>query len=300
MCGRPLAGLSGSWRLSVSSGKMHLVQSAWERIFMDNIGVAFRDADPELFKDLVFCLDFMNGLDFFRDYKSKTWDSLDIAAGETVLDVACGVGFDIIELAKLHPDAQFVGVDISDGFLDIARERATGLANIHFERASADRLPFADCRFDAVRVDRSLQHMAAPDAALSEMIRVAREKARIVAAEPDWGTMILYSGDADCGEALVKEFRGAIRNPYIGRQLAGMFAEAGLSISQSLCHALFTSEVSVASVMYDLGRIAAQCVEKKLLTLEASERWRHQAESASRNGSFVAFLEMFHVASVRE
>ena len=52
-------------------------------------------------------------------------------------------------------------------------------------------LPFADGSLDAVRIDRSLQHIAEPGRVVREMARVARHGALVLCSEPDWGTFLL-------------------------------------------------------------------------------------------------------------
>lgn len=88
------------------------------------------------------------------------------------MDVACGIGFDVIEMAKRFPAAEIWGVDISESFLAIARSRSENLANIKFVQGDGGHLPLPTHEFDGVRIDRSLQHMEDPRAAIKEMVRV--------------------------------------------------------------------------------------------------------------------------------
>src|SRR5271166_1971876 len=76
-----------------------------ERMVTD-IALGFRNADGEMLKDLAECLDFLNDLPFFQSYKAHTWAALDIRSGDKILDVACGIGFDVIEMAKRFPAAE--------------------------------------------------------------------------------------------------------------------------------------------------------------------------------------------------
>jgi SAM-dependent methyltransferase len=83
-----------------------------------------------------------------------------IQPGQRVLDVACGPGDPSLEIARrVGPTGQVVGVDISAGALEVARERAhrDGLGNVRFETANAEALPLKDasverivCRFGAM------------------------------------------------------------------------------------------------------------------------------------------------------
>jgi len=67
-----------------------------------------------------------------------------------VLDVETGTGFIALLLAELGHEV--IGVDISEGMLRIAREKARKLNidNVEFRLADAEELPFPDNTFDAV------------------------------------------------------------------------------------------------------------------------------------------------------
>ena len=154
---------------------------------MTDIALSFRHADGAMRSDLTRCLDFMNGTPFFRRYKQETWDALQISGNSSILDVACGFGFDVVELARRFPRANVYGLDPSQGFLGLARERAQGLANARFVAGNSRRLPFSDGCFDTVRIDRSLQYISAPIEALREMVRVTRKGGKSSSPSPIGG-----------------------------------------------------------------------------------------------------------------
>ncbi len=85
-----------------------------------------------------------------------------------VADIACGTGIlaDRIE-RDLHP-AQVYGVDMSEGMLNQARARSTG---VQWLRGPAEQLPFEDGALDAV-VTTSAFHFFDQPAALRDFHRV--------------------------------------------------------------------------------------------------------------------------------
>ena len=85
-----------------------------------------------------------------------------------VADIACGTGIlaDRIE-RELHP-AEVYGVDMSEGMLNQARARSTG---VQWLRGPAEQLPFDDGTLDAV-VTTSAFHFFDQPAALREFHRV--------------------------------------------------------------------------------------------------------------------------------
>ena len=257
-----------------------------------NIGTGFRNADSELFEKLVGCLDFMNGLPFFKAYKSHSWQSLKIQPNQTILDVACGTGADLIELATRNPDSRFIGIDKSEKFLAVAKERAASLPNLRFLPGDGQQLPLDDHSVDAARVDRSLQHMEEPAAALKEMARVTKKGGRLVACEPDWQTFVLFNGEYEDSRQIAGYFQRSIRNPYIGRELASLMSQCHIKILQTHIHAFWTNRLDDANIIFDLAKVKEQSAAADMISQDDAENWWTLSEQASQKGTFFAALNV--------
>jgi SAM-dependent methyltransferase len=93
------------------------------------------------------------------------------------LDVGCGTGFPLIELAeRLGPAAEVHGVDVWTAGLQRCREKveARGTGNIHVHEASAESMPFANETFDLIVSNLGVNNFENRDAAIRECRRVAR------------------------------------------------------------------------------------------------------------------------------
>jgi SAM-dependent methyltransferase len=90
-----------------------------------------------------------------------------------LLDVACGPGF--IAGAAAQRGAAVVGLDFSAAMIAEARRR---LPVLTFQEGDAEALPFDAASFDAVAMNFGLLHLARPDAALAEALRVLRPGGR--------------------------------------------------------------------------------------------------------------------------
>ncbi len=101
--------------------------------------------------------------------------------GKRILDVGCGTGTLVRWL--LRNGAEGFGVDPQWTRL---RERARQLSGTRLLAARGESLPFADACFDAVVFLNSLHHVpeAVMEAALTEAVRVARPRGRLVIVEP--------------------------------------------------------------------------------------------------------------------
>jgi SAM-dependent methyltransferase len=110
-----------------------------------------------------------------------------------VLDIACGVGL-WLRAVGAH-GAIAAGADISRKALEICRR---ALPNAKLCCSPAEQLPFSDGEFDFISCLGALEHFLDPQAALREIIRVAKPGAMVLLLVPNSGffprRMGLYSG----------------------------------------------------------------------------------------------------------
>jgi demethylmenaquinone methyltransferase/2-methoxy-6-polyprenyl-1,4-benzoquinol methylase len=68
-----------------------------------------------------------------------------------VLDLACGTGIVTCKLARRYPDARIVGVDLTEDFLQMARQKAARQhLNAEFVHANAETVPLQPEAFDCI------------------------------------------------------------------------------------------------------------------------------------------------------
>jgi SAM-dependent methyltransferase len=106
---------------------------------------------------------------------------MEIPVDARVLDVGCGSGWATRLLADYANKGRVTGIDISDEMVRVARESSTAHANVDFEVASAERLPFADNEFSHAFSMESLYYYENIPQALSEIHRVLRPGGRFLA-----------------------------------------------------------------------------------------------------------------------
>jgi len=94
------------------------------------------------------------------------------------LDIATGTGDFIIQACEMFPGSQLVGADISEGMLEIGRQKVKekGLDNaITFERQDCMSLSYPSESFDAVTAAFGIRNFADLDKGLAEMCRVLKK-----------------------------------------------------------------------------------------------------------------------------
>ena len=113
----------------------------------------------------------------FRPWAELVIDLADPQKGDRVLDVACGTGIIARMVAdRVGPTGAVVGVDLNPGMLKVARtvwsSGSRSGAQVEWQEASADKLPFPDASFDVAYCQLGLQFFADRPTALREMHRV--------------------------------------------------------------------------------------------------------------------------------
>lgn len=102
-----------------------------------------------------------------------------LAGIQSILDVSCGPGGWVLEVARMYPDIEVVGFDISEPMIEYAQAhaQARGLDNAHFQVMDALKpFAFSDASFDLVNA-RTLSGFMNPQTwpvLMQEMYRVCR------------------------------------------------------------------------------------------------------------------------------
>jgi SAM-dependent methyltransferase len=104
-------------------------------------------------------------------------DRLGLEPGDAVLDVGCGTGQTLLQLAeRVGPDGQVIGVDIAPLLLDVARQRTTLVPQVRLIEADAQVLTLPDASVDAVYSRFGVMGFAGPVAAFANLRRILRPR----------------------------------------------------------------------------------------------------------------------------
>jgi len=132
--------------------------------------------------------DFLNHfLSFGIDigWRKKAIRLLEKEKPQLILDVATGTGDFAIQALKLNPK-KVVGVDISEGMLEVGRKKMIGRGIeqlIEMRSGDSENLPFEENKFDAVIVAFGVRNFEDLKKGLSEMLRVLRPGGMVVILE---------------------------------------------------------------------------------------------------------------------
>jgi ubiquinone/menaquinone biosynthesis C-methylase UbiE len=120
-----------------------------------------------------------------RPVSERMLDMARVSPGMSVLDVACGRGEPALPAAhRVGPHGWVLAVDVVEGLLQIARERAgrEGLSNVEFQVADAEALQVGEKVFDVATLRWGLMYMRAPERALESIHRALKPGGVLVIA----------------------------------------------------------------------------------------------------------------------
>jgi ubiquinone/menaquinone biosynthesis C-methylase UbiE len=250
----------------------------------------FRNVDAVADDDkIVRCLTFLDDLPDVRAYKERSIDTLRLRPDCCVADVACGLGFDLLRLHRRVPAGKVTGFDLSSDLVAAARRLVAGHDSIEVRQADAHAIDQPDSTFDAVRIDRSLQHLDDPDRVVAEMARITRPGGYVSASEPDWGTFRLTTSNA-AGERLMAEWVAGFRNPGIGGALVDVLADNGLEIRDHFVQPLLLNKFEDANVVFDIQENARRCLERGIVGRDEADATLQILRAADEASRFWALL----------
>jgi demethylmenaquinone methyltransferase/2-methoxy-6-polyprenyl-1,4-benzoquinol methylase len=154
-----------------------------------NSSLAKKQQVAEMFDDIAYRYDFLNrflsaGIDI--RWRKKALGYLKPLQPKILLDVATGTAdVAIMASALLKPD-KIIGIDISDGMLEIGRQKIkkSGLGNtIELLNGDSETINFENASFDAVTVAFGVRNFQNLEKGLSEIYRVLKPGGKLVVLE---------------------------------------------------------------------------------------------------------------------
>lgn len=161
-----------------------------------------------------------------REFRDRLAALVDLAPGESVLDVGCGTGSLVLaSKRRVGRTGMVTGIDASPEMIERARRKAMNKGEgIHFEVARVESLPFPNETFDVVLSTLVMHHLprATRERCVSEMRRVLRPGGRLLVVD--------FEKPANKRGGLISHFHRHGGVPL--RDIVGLLGSANLGVTQ--------------------------------------------------------------------
>jgi ubiquinone/menaquinone biosynthesis C-methylase UbiE len=226
-------------------------------------------------------------------FRGHVLAALDLRPGQTALDVGCGPGVNLGDLAAgVGPAGTVIAVDLDPGMAARARRQALRGDTVGVLAGDGHALPVRDASVDRARVDRVLQHVTSPAQVIAELRRVSRPGGLVALAEPDWATLAIDATDLATSAGYTRYVCArVIRNPCIGRQLARLAAAAGFAVRSVQALAPVFTDFGEADRLLGLTRVSERAVTAGEIPGDRAGRWL----AGLRQQPFLATFTVFSV-----
>jgi SAM-dependent methyltransferase len=217
-------------------------------------------------------------------------DSLNLAPGETIVDLGCGHGPALHALRRRQPDLQLIGLDARADAVDSVK---SGIAGGRAEVADLNApLPLDEESVDGVLSHNVLECLNDPLAVMNEAARVLRPGGRAVWSHTDFDGIVVSGPDRLLTRKVLHAYADnpppwtPIADGQMGRQLPALARRSRLHIVDVSVH-LTTSIELDGDAQARIDEIAA-ALRSGVGDLSAEEvaEWRHQVEAAQVRGEF--------------
>jgi ubiquinone/menaquinone biosynthesis C-methylase UbiE len=259
---------------------------------MESLHQTFQSDDGSVnVEAIVRWLDRVDAHPLAQEVKRRMLEVCPVTPGDHVLDVGCGLGHEVTRLAtRVGPSGGVAGVDANPQMIAEAQRRTADVPlATEFTVGDAHDLPFSDGTFDLCRTERVLRYLHSPETALREMVRVTRRGGSVLAQDFDSDLTVVDAPDHPLARHIAEVLDAAVPNPWIGRQLFGLFRRVGLIDVRVVAHTVVLTGASGFAMYQQLNQgTIARAVQNGTLSAHQEDAWWADLEQTARAGTFCA------------
>ena len=219
--------------------------------------------------------------------RMAVYEALAIETGQAILDLGCGGGHLIREVAMAVGDSgRAVGLDASVEQLGAAGTLCDGLAAVELIEGDATNMAFEDGTFDGLASIQMLEYIADIDCALAEARRVLKLGGKAALISVLWDHWRFHGADPDLNDRMHDVWRAHCHHQMLPLEMPRRLMAAGFSgvvcrpiafLNGTLHENAFATWAAKLVVVFAVGKGVSE---------EDAALWPDQLFRADREGRF--------------
>lgn len=225
------------------------------------------------------------------ELRARSYELLGVAPDAAVVDVGCGTGRAVAEMAERG--ARAVGVDPDERMIGVAGERWPAG---DFRVADAYDLPFDDGVLHGYRAEKVYHVLDDPARAVGEARRVLAPGGRIALIGQDWDTFVIDADDAALTRTIVHARADLVTAPRVVRGSRGLLLDAGFGEVSVEVRTWVATDAAVVPVLAGLAEGARSA---GAISDAQAEAWVAEQRERGRRGRLFLAVPFFVTAATR-
>ena len=234
--------------------------------------------------------------------RMRTLEVLSPRVGECIIDVGCGPGLLVHDLAiEVGATGRVVGVDTSQPMLELAEHRCADLSQVELIEGDAANLTADDATFDAVACIQLLLYIEDIDGVLEEIHRVLKPGGRVAIIETDWRGAVLSSTDPALTDKMMVGWDQAVPSPNLPVRLGPLLRQHGFTaVRVEAIPILSTSYVAGGWPVGMMDQFARLARESGTVSEAESKNWLNDIERLGAEDAYFFCVNRFLFSAVKK
>ena len=219
-------------------------------------------------------------------------------SGEVGLDVGCGAGHLVCELARdVAPGGRIVAIDKSPDSVDASKARVLKeelAGTVTVQVGDATDLEFPSETFDFVVAVQVYCFVPNVTRAIEEAARVLRKGGRLLVLDSDWEMCVWNSKDPVLTRRIISaRAENQFAHAYLPRELGKLFHAANLKVSDVQTLSIIETSYDSAGYGASVVRVTSESALKQGVPAPDVEAWEKDLRSRTAEGEWFFCLNRF-------
>jgi len=229
------------------------------------------------------------------EQRAVVLEALDLKPGERVLDIGCGPGFLVVDMADVVGAAGRVeAIDSSANMVAMTRARSLPTPWVGVEEADATELPYPDESFDAAAAVQVYLYVRDLPRALAELRRVLKPGGRALVLDTDWASVVWHSTDRARMRRVLAAWEEHFVDAHLASRLAPALRHAGFHLVRQRALALFNPAYDRETYSAGMIPVIRSFVEGRHgISREEAGAWADELRERGADGSYFFSLNRY-------